>query len=199
MLGGLAALAAMAFGTGSAGAATISPQGPFTPTASSVGLAFQGGGPAQSLRCASSTAPGTVNAPNEGKPPVSGGTPTFSNCTLPAPLGPTATVTAKEAASYEIAALPGGVKTTLGNINLHIAFPKTGCSVDALGLMVAEAPGVYPVVVSQLAFASSQTSAPSTLKVTHVGTGSYCLAFYVGQRIAFSATYKLDHSLLVSN
>jgi hypothetical protein len=198
MLGGLAALAAMAFGTGSAGAATISPQGPFTPTSSSASFIFLGAG--LQVKCASSTFPGTVNAPSGGVQSITGGAPTFSNCTAPRPWGPTVPVTANETATYEITALAGGATTTVRNINLHFEIINTyrgNCVIDAQGVMASETTGFYPISISQLVFETTQRSQPSTLKVSHVAN---CIPqFYVNEPIAFSATYKLDHSLLVSN
>ncbi len=202
MLGGLAALAAMAFGTGTAGATTITPQGPFTGTSSSVTFRFFATLP---VTCTSSTLPGTVNAPDGGKSSITGGKPTFGNCWNAAVgLGPVE-VTSVEPVNVEMTSLSGGVKTTVRNISLDFYYPKTLCRYDVLGTETTENAGLFPVTISQLAFSAPQTAVPAVMTVTHIypgNKGGPCNSsggIYTGQKVGFEATYKLDHSLIVSS
>jgi hypothetical protein len=191
LLGGLAALAVMAFGVASASATTISPQGPIAPLSGAVNwkvgnLAFT---------CSSSTIPGVVNANGT----ITGGKPTFVGCN--SGLGAT-TITAKEPVRYELAFTATGLKTTLRNINLNFNLPTHGCSFNVTGYETTENTGLSPLTVSKLAFSNASTSTtPATLRLTSFppGENGFCTALFANYPyVAFAATYSLSPPLVVS-
>lgn len=199
MLGGLAAIAAMAFGTSTAGAATISPQGPFTGTSGGVTFKFWGFWP---VTCTSSTITGTVNAPSGGASSISGGKPSFSNCSLPQGVSGPVEVTATKPVSYEMTHLGSGVQTLVSNISLDFYWPRTLCRVNVQGTATAENPGLGPVTISQLSPSASGTAPPYQMRASlYAGnSGTPCKQWiYTGQPVGIEATYKLDHPLTVSN
>jgi hypothetical protein len=191
LLGGLAALAVMAFGVASASATTINPQGPFAPLSSSVTFKVAD----VPFTCTSSTIPGTVNSNGT----ITGGKPTFAGCTS---VVGAAEVVANKAATYALAFKPTGLETTLGSLSLNFKLPSKHCSFNVEGSESTENVGPSPIAVSKLAFSNGTVSSqPASLRITSfpITETRFCQNLVAGQPyVPFAATYTLSPSLVVS-
>jgi hypothetical protein len=195
LLGGLAALAVMAFGAASASATTISPQGPIAPLSNATNFKIFN----LPITCSTSTIPGTVNANGT----ITGGKPTFAGCN--SGIG-AVEITANQALHYAVGFNPlgvgtEGVATTLSDISLNFKFVTHGCSITVGGSESTFNKGLSPLTITSLAFSNAPTSTTrASMYVTGYPAGnSFCSSLFAqNPSVAFASTYTLSPSLVVS-